>query len=85
MADQLEWYRDIASQNPALIEELRKEGKIAPGLVVADFETQMKESLDKQELMKDVDATKFVAVAYNQDTANAEAPITLLLIEDQNK
>ena len=82
MADQLEWYQEIATQNPALIQELEKEGKIAPGLIVADFETQIRESLDKQKLMKLDDATNFVAVAYNDDTAVAEAKVTLLLIQE---
>ena len=35
-----------------MIQELEKEGKLAEGLVVADFETKMAESLDKQKLMK---------------------------------
>ena len=82
MADQLEWYQEIASQNPALIHELEKEGKLAQGLVVADFETKIKESQDKQKLMKLDEATNFVAVAYNEDTAVAEAKVTLLLIQE---
>ena len=83
-AEQLDWYREIASQNPLLIEELRSEGKLADGLVVADFETNLKESKDKKKLMLEDEATDYVAVAYNEDTAVAEAKVSLLLITDQN-
>ena len=84
LAEQLDWYREIASQNPLLIEELRNEGKLADGLVVADFETKLKESKDKKKLMLEDEATDYVAVAYNEDTAVAEAKVSLLLITDQN-
>ena len=35
MADQLEWFSEIASQNPAMMAELEKEGRLAHGLITA--------------------------------------------------
>ena len=73
LAEQLEWYQEIASQNPAMIQELEKEGKLAEGLVVADFETKMAESRDKQKLMQMDEGN--MGLLYNTSSALTDAPI----------
>ena len=82
MADQLEWFSEIASQNPAMMSELEKEGRLAHGLITADFETNLKESKAMKKIMKRDDAPDMIGIGYHESATTKKAKVTLLVLED---
>ena len=82
LADQLEWFSEIASQNPAMMSELEKEGRLAHGLITADFETNMKESKAMKKIMKRDDAPDMIGIGYHESATTKKAKVTLLVLED---
>ena len=65
--------------------ELEKEGKLAHGLITADFETKVTESKELKKIMKREDATDMIGIAYHDSATTNKAEVTLLKLEDQMK
>ena len=63
--------------------ELEKEGKLAHGLITADFETKVTESEELKKIMKREDATEMIGIAYHDSATTNKANVTLLKLEDQ--
>ena len=65
-----------------MMNELEKEGRLAHGLITADFETNLKESKAMKKIMKRDDAPDMIGIGYHESATTKKAKVTLLVLED---